>query len=94
MLVTDTEDVPVSLEVVAAAVDDSMDPVVDDSAEDAVDEAVNTLSVLRVALFVEELSAVLAAPVMLPAVTIALYVGNAKPLPGGYCLVSEPEQQS
>ena len=29
-------------------------------------------------------------PVRVPAVTIALYVGNAKPVPGGYCLVSVP----
>jgi hypothetical protein len=88
LLTTGVEPVPASLDA------DSIDAVVDTPVEDTADEAVNAPSEERGSLLVDEAVAVLATPVTLPAVSIARYVGNAKPLPGGYCVVCSPEQQS
>lgn len=73
----------------------SIDGAVDISVvEDTVNEAVTPLSDPLATLPVGSAASVLPTPVTLPAVSIARYVGNANPLPGGNCFVSEPEQQS
>ncbi|KAL5454269.1 hypothetical protein PMIN07_007588 [Paraphaeosphaeria minitans] len=97
LLATGVEIVPVlaSLDEPDVAEADSIDAVVDASAaEDAVDEAIDMLAEDSATLPVVSTAAVVSTPVMLPAVSIARYVGNANPVPGGYCFVSEPEQQS
>ncbi|KAK7183503.1 hypothetical protein DPSP01_008492 [Paraphaeosphaeria sporulosa] len=72
-----------------------MDAVVDTSAaEDTIDEAIDALAKDRVTLPMLSAAAVLSSPVVLPAVSMAEYVGNANPPPCGYCFGSEPEQQS
>ncbi|KAF2437418.1 hypothetical protein P171DRAFT_437806 [Karstenula rhodostoma CBS 690.94] len=93
--VVETVPVPVSLDAPDVAAADSISAVADASvAEATVDEAVNTLSEPRATLLVDEATSALPIPVTLPAASIARYVGNAYPLPGGYCFVSELEQQS